>query len=303
MKLKNGKFFIESKMIKTNYDEIRFSFKDENITITSLIRNKNKILIENSNSDRILELNLDNCCFEGTINCGNIEFCLTSCSNLLVVILNNQIFCLDVESLDVKYKKTLPLVTLINDIELRPVIDSDNIIVLVNKQKLFYLVFSRNDVENPIIIEKTFNNCVYLLIQGNLVALIHHNTENIEEIIISKLMDETINLIFKEEFGKINHVKYLNITPDCQYLSVYSKQEKKLQLYRINNEHDGNKLIAEIPILSNVNCTSINNKFIILGIDDNRIVSFLIVDPKNKAHDIRLTELRNQYKIKNNKIN
>ena len=110
-------------------------------------------------------------------------------------------------------------------------------------------------------------------------------------------------MIFKEEFGKINHVKYLNITPDCQYLSVYSKQEKKLQLYRINNEHDGNKLIAEIPILSNVNCTSINNKFIILGIDDNRIVSFLIVDPKNKAHDIRLTELRNQYKIKNNKIN
>jgi hypothetical protein len=219
---------------------------------------------------------------------GNIEFCLTSSSNLLVIVLNKQICCLDVESLHLQYKKTLQLEEKVQNIELRPVIDSDNIIILINKQWLFYLTFSKNNAEGPIIIEQNFNNCVYLLVEKKILVLVNHTIKNKEEILISKLMDGSINLIFKETSSELNDIKYCNVTPDCQYLSLFSENKKVLKLYRINNDTCGDKLIGEIPILSSVNCMSVNNKYIILGIDENRILSYLILDYKNKAHENRV---------------
>ncbi len=231
--------------------------------------------------------------FDGNSN-GKIEFCLTSLSNLLVIILNQQICCLDIGSLHLKYKKSLQLEKEVQNIELRPVIDSDNIVILINKQKLFYLIFSKNNAADPIIIDQNFNNCVYLLVERKILVLVDHTIKNKEEISISKLMDDTINLIFKETSGDLNDIKYCDVTPDCQYLSLFSENKKVLKLYKINDDTCGDQLIAEIPILLSVNCMSVNNKYIVLGIDENRILSYLILDYKNKAHESRLSELQNK---------
>ena len=74
-----------------------------------------------------------------------------------------------------------------------------------------------------------------------------------------------------------------------QYLSIFSEKHKVLKLFRINS--DKNNLIAEIPVLSIVNCMMVNNKYVILGTNDKRILSYLIVDYKNKMHDNRIKEL------------
>ena len=195
---------------------------------------------------------------------------------------------MDLESLNIKYKKRLPSAIPIIKIELKPIVDSDNIVILINKKYFYYLLLSLKSDE-PILIEKNLNNCVYLLVESSNLALVDQTIENKEEITIWKFNDITLKLIFKEIFSHINHIKYLNMTPDCQYLSIFSEKHKVLKLFRINS--DKNNLIAEIPVLSIVNCMMVNNKYVILGTNDKRILSYLIVDYKNKMHDNRIKEL------------
>jgi hypothetical protein len=102
-----------------------------------------------------------------------------------------------------------------------------------------------------------------------------------EDVSIFKLNNKEMTLIMKIK----DNIKFIKITPDCQYLALFN--EKILKLFRINDQ----KLIAELPFLSSVSSMNINNKYISLGIEDSRIISYLIVDPLNQNHNDRINEL------------
>ena len=291
-----------SPLILTKYDQVKFVFnkKQKNTYFVGFVKNDSKILISIVYSDENFkkwekidkedkEIEINNY-FELNSNEMKIEFCFTS--NLLVIVLNHQVCCLDIRSLKKKFKIDLQLTKKIDKMELLGIPNSDCFLLMINKEQLFYFILKKTD-ETPIIIEKSVNNCVLLLVERNILALVVQNeVENKEELSLLKLTDKAIKLLSTETFEEINHVKYLSITPDCHYLSVFSEKQKLLKLYRINAEKI--ELLAELPILSIVNCMAANNKYIILGIDDNRILSYLIVDCQNKQHENRIKGLEDE---------
>ena len=205
-------------------------------------------------------------------NSKKIEFCLTELTGFLVVAYENQICYLNSKTLDIECK--IDLTIPFEKIELKPIANTDNAILLLNSQNLFYFQFTQKSLKMI-----QFENCIYYTVVGHFLGLIGKS-----EVSIYNLIDN------KKLFKQDEDAKFINITPDCKYLAIFSELRKVLKLYRIEKEQ---KLIAEIPVLSIVTCMNANNKFVILGIDDNRIVSYLIVDHENSSHFNRLTEFNN----------
>ena len=209
-----------------------------------------------------------------------IDFSLTKASNFLFIVFNNKINCLSLNinlSLPsvMKFNQEILSIKQIQNLDIIPIGNSDNVILFLNKRALFHVIYSkdRNSVEYT---ETELNNCRELLVENDLLVVVQ------EDISIFKLNNKEMALIFKIE----DNVKFIKITPDCQYLALFN--EKTLKLFRINNK----ELIAELPILSSVSSMNINNKYISLGIENNRIISYLLVDPLNQKHNDRLCELK-----------
>ena len=240
-----------------------------------------KIYIENFkfdqkwNKDEInKEVDLNNYFKKNSNGVDIIDFSVTKASNYLFIVFNNKIYCLSLTPFVVTFNKEISSIKEIQTLEIIPIGNSDNIILFVNKKTLFHVIYSKasNSVEY---IETEFNNCWDLFVENDLLVVVQ------EDVSIFKLNNKEMTLIMKIK----DNIKFIKITPDCQYLALFN--EKILKLFRINDQ----KLIAELPFLSSVSSMNINNKYISLGIEDSRIISYLIVDPLNQNHNDRINEL------------
>jgi hypothetical protein len=239
-----------------------------------------KIYIENFkfdqkwNKDEITkEVDFNNY-FKKNSNDDIIDFSVTKALNYLFIVFNNKIYCLSLSPFVMKFNKEISSIKEIQTLEIIPIGNSDNMILFVNKRTLFHIIYSKasNSFE---FFETEFNNYRELFVENDLLVMVQ------EDVSIFKLNNKEMTLIMKIK----DNIKFIKITPDCQYLALFD--EKILKLFRINDQ----KLIAEIPILSSVSSMNINNKYISLGIEDSRIISYLFVDPLNQKHNDRINEL------------
>ena len=288
------------KVQKNDRLKIKLNEVDNILYLIRYIKDENKILIEDVNFDENLqtwiksnekkEYNLTKY-FESDVH--SVDFCLTSLNEFLVVFSNNEIIYASLKEFETKYKSKL--LTTYKQVELRSIPNTDNTILIVNKNKIVFLVFSKFDETPLIIFAKDFHHCAHISIEGNLLVVID-KYEAKEKLFIYDLnevksMKGISKELFQETFN-INFYKYLNITPNREYMAIFSEKTKLLKLYKIKN--GCNKLLAEIPILPLVTCMNVTDEYVIIGIEDNRILSYLIVDRDEESHHNRIQKLDNR---------
>ena len=84
-------------------------------------------------------------------------------------------------------------------------------------------------------------------------------------------------------------MKYCYFDDNLDYLSII-QNTKVLSLYRLI---DG-KRIAHLPLYSDVNCLCMSHMYVVMGMQDRRILSYLIVDPKQPQHFNRIKQLESR---------
>ena len=285
-----------------NSDKIEIREIDNNcVIILNLLKNEKKISTEmfkfeekskkwlkSGDKNDNVEIDL-NFYFKSNVNESKCDFCITKKSNYLFIILNDQICYIQLlNPFGVKYTGKIAKIDNIEKLEVLPISNSDNVILLVNNKQLFHFIYSETDCS--VEYDRTLlTNCVKIIAEGD-VLLIVDQIDNEEEITVYKFENKK-DLINKMNFiYKIKeNVKFINISPDGKYLAIFNEKLKALNLYRLKN--GDTKPIAQVPILTLVYCININNTYLTIGIDDNRILSYLIVDPSNPNHSCRTKDL------------
>ncbi len=173
----------------------------------------------------------------------------------MLIVINKIIYCLCLTPFVIKFNKEISSIKEIQTLDIIPIGNSDNIILFVNKRTLFHIIYSHasNSVEY---IKTELNNFWDSFVENDLLVVVK------KDVSIFKLNNKEMTLIMKIK----DNIKFIKITPDCQYLALFN--EKILKFFRINDQ----KLLAELSILSSVSSMNINNKYISLGIEDNIII-------------------------------
>ena len=98
------------------------------------------------------------------------------------------------------------------------------------------------------------------------------------------------DLIFEHVFSQ-NKLQFACISSDCEYLATF-EEGKVLSVFRLKN---GNRRIAHIPIYNEINSIVMSNYYIVMGMKDKRILSYLLVDHLKPEHMNRISELESRY--------
>ena len=97
--------------------------------------------------------------------------------------------------------------------------------------------------------------------------------------------------MFKKEFQ--NLINYC-VTEDGCYLATHEKSVA-LSLYELKNDF---KRLAMIPPYYNLNSLIGTQEYIVLAVEDTRILSYLIVDPTEPTHTTRISQLSTRYLLR-----
>jgi hypothetical protein len=93
------------------------------------------------------------------------------------------------------------------------------------------------------------------------------------------------NPIFKHLFPD-NSLQFACISDDCEYLATV-EIPKMLSLYRLSDC----KRIAHVPLYNEINSILMSDHYVVMGMQDKRILSYLIVDPLKSDHEKRIAAL------------
>ena len=167
--------------------------------------------------------------------------------------------------------------------------DSDDMLVYDGAVKLKYIYY--DDLNLSLACESNIFdafNCTNLTNRANFIAFTNSFNETKELVVLGgknglKDMKEMIKI----ELKKDNHTLFMCFTPNCEYLVTYDSL-KILRLYRVNDSQN----IAEVPLVHSILALDATNSFVVMISDDQRIICYLIVDPKRQDHLKELVSLR-----------
>ena len=223
---------------------------------------------------------------------------LTSKDKLLVIYHENELFYVDLDKNKVlglakKEDYFIKSKNLINGkMKLFYQIEGTNNFIGINKSKqIVYLSISKNEIEEKMLIEmnKDEDNIVKIGLFKNILFLYF---ESLNEIKVYKLDNNnySIQLIFTYLFISQNKLQFACVSDDCNYLATF-EESKILSLFRLKNS----KRIAHVPIYNEINSILMSNYYVVMCMQDKRILSFLLVDPLVPEHSNRISELDSRY--------
>ena len=115
-------------------------------------------------------------------------------------------------------------------------------------------------------------------------------SESNNEIIVYNLNSkDKFNLIFQFTFSQ-TILKFACISDDCEYLATF-EEKKILSIFRFKN----GKRIAHVPLYNEINSIIMSNYYVVMAMQDKRILSYLLVDPLISDHANRIFELESRY--------
>lgn len=158
--------------------------------------------------------------------------------------------------------------------------NTDDLVILKTNGELIYCCLGGDNYE-LIKCDNKFKN--FILNKNVLCAL------SIDQIELCVFSLNNFNVFkFKNLLLKINVSKcsYYRLSENNDYL-VYFEKPKFLTMYRLS---DGEK-IAFTALYSDINNLLVSNEYVYLAMRDRRILSLLIVDPKEPFHDLRIKKL------------
>ncbi len=177
-----------------------------------------------------------------------------------------------------------------NTLDIKTVPLSDDLIILCESNKFIYIRFD-NDYQAMNSVEKNYKDSLIVewKLLGSLLCFTSiESTKGTNKFFICKIFvdDNSIEMkdILKEKM-ELNSLKSFCVTQNLDYLVLY-KTNRVLNVYRII---DGS-CIATVPMFSEIIVLRATSQFVVMAIDDKRIVSYLIADPKSSD---------SSYKIKN----
>jgi hypothetical protein len=87
-------------------------------------------------------------------------------------------------------------------------------------------------------------------------------------------------------------LQFACLSDDCEYISTI-EAPKVLSLFRLS---DG-KRIVHVPLYNEINSILMSDHYVVMGMQDKRILSYLLVDPLRPDHENRVASLDSRYKI------
>lgn len=265
----------------------------------------------------ILEIEnyFDDCLKISLLNRNN-NFCsFTANNNYLVLVVNKSIKYINARNQDIISEKELPQLSINdkttsesgNDVEsslsIKRIPNTDDLLIIFNKQKLIYITFD-NDFYTMNVIEKNYQSIIIddlKLVNHLLCFKAIKTSENLIELMIYDLnlikkyssFDANSDILLLKERFEINNnsqIKLYDVTPDLKYLFIY-RLNRSLALFNLKTR----VCIANVPIYTKVLHLSCTNSFIILSLDDKRIISYLIADQSSGDIDYQIKQLESRF--------
>ena len=178
-----------------------------------------------------------------------------------------------------------------NTLDIKTVPLSDDLIILCELNKFIYIRFD-NDYQTINSIEKIYKDLsiVEWKLLGSLLCFVSlESSKETNKFIICKISvnDNSIEMkdIFEEKI-ELDSLKSFCVTQNLDYL-VFYKANRVLNLYRIVDA----TCIATVPMFSEIIVLRATSMFIVMAIDDKRIISYLIADPKSSDCSYKIKSL------------
>lgn len=219
-----------------------------------------------------------------------VSICVTNKSSYLAIMFKNEILFLNINNLcvinEIKFNSDE---TEGIDYKIEPILDRDDIIATSNDGH--FKLFRLNNEQTLSLIDLNLNkNLKSIEIYGSILSLFDDDCKSLTLYDLSRDIKVETDLneqLFKLDFNDSANIIDYCITKDENYL-ITCEDKRILSVYRIRNKKE---LIAKIPISDKITCLTANNEFVIIGTENNRILSFLIIDPIESEHIHRLSKL------------
>ncbi len=272
------------------------SIENNIINIHSLVFNKQSTKWQFDEIHKNIQIDSTNY-FYNNQNYENKTYLFTDKSNYLILSTKTFIKYINIYNQDIISEFKLPLDSDFDDfnLEIKTIPSSDDVILLYNCFKFIYIRFD-NDYYTISSIERIYKNCIITEWQltGSLLSFTLKTNQDTTQLLINSLIvdNETgvieMKEMLKEKF-ELNSIEFYSITPNMDYLAVY-KNSRVLSLFRIQDH----KCIANVPMFSSVNCMLTTSQFIVMGINEKRVVYYLIADPQKNDVGYKIRHLESR---------
>jgi hypothetical protein len=214
---------------------------------------------------------------------------ISSKDKLLILLYNSELFFIDINN-------NISMGTL----KARKMFESDYFIKSFNlingKKKLFYQIEETNSFIGISKLKKIVSlsisddfknvneNIIVDIYEGSQIGLFKNILyfESNNEIKVYNLKNNST--IFSH--SSQNKLLFACISDDCEYLAIF-EESKILSLFRLSNS----KKIAYLPIYNEINSILMSDHFVVMCMQDKRILSYLLVDPIKPDHSKRISQL------------
>ena len=220
---------------------------------------------------------------------------LSSKDKFLILLHNNELFFIEIGNNQASMSSIKARKMYKNDY----FIESTNLIN--GKKKLFHQIEETNDfiginklkqivnlsISNDL---KTINEKILIENYGGFkIGLFKKNLffESNNEIKVYNLKNHSI--IFSHSFLQ-NKLLFACISDDCEYLATF-EESKLLSIFRLSDS----KRIAKIPIYNEINSILMSDHYVVMCMQDKRILSYLLVDPLKPEHSNRIRQLDSRF--------
>ncbi len=321
----------ESGQLFQEYEEIAIIGATEAKFLSNKLENSFTVLsqsseVHNSLMIRLIEFNKDkwSCSFIKNlksflnINYSSLDQLVFTHENrfLLLIYYKNELFVIDIKNdKSIEAQKTFNDTTTILDYFIKStkltdgklkyfyqVENTNDFISLNNLKQLVYIKYLNNEkvMKIQIIVNSKLESSIDKIGLFKHILFAYSSQKN--ELYAYSLKTGNKNEIFSNQILKKtfseNKLKFACTSDDCNYIATFEEQ-KFLSIFRLSDA----RIIAYVSIYNEINSIQMSHYFVVLGMQDRRILSYLLVDPLIKEHEKRTSELESRYHSKVPKVN
>jgi hypothetical protein len=236
------------------------------------------------------------------------QFVFTHENRFLLMYYKNELFVIDIKNdKAIEAQKTFNNTSTILDYFIKStqltdgkkkyfyqVENTNDLIALNNLKQLVYIKYLNNERVRKIqiIVNSKLESSIDKigLFKHVLLAYSSHKNELYAYSLKTEIENEIFNNQILKRFFSENKLNFACTSDDCNYIATF-EECKFLSISRLSN----GKIIANVPIYNEINSIQMSHYFVVLGMQDRRILSYLLVDPLIKEHEKRITELESRY--------
>ena len=209
-------------------------------------------------------------------------FATSTINNHMAIVFSNTICIIDLDKKELIWSHNIGFpIDKIYSIE-----NTNEFFGLCNSiSQLVYMKYNESTKAFDIVTKKTWK-ALKIELMKNFVAF--HIAETQLLVIYNIDQIRSASLVAKDPIFqlKVENFESITFSPDCNYMALLENQTQ-LSLFRLK---DFSKC-ASVILYSRANAITLSDKFVSIAMVDRRVLSYLIVDPREDTHKIRVDDL------------